>query len=401
MGNLYIWFASVTERRDFVLQLLEIPELAEQNGTTKKEREKLEDLALHLDLLDAGKTKSPYYNLHKRYYNARISRYERQTFTQPWDLPVVFMKGLRQLYTQNSYAFRPGKWLVLQFRATKEAAKLYRWVVHQIPKERIGRSIPLPKSYFARKNVEWAKELFAPNHPIKLATLQKMYTRLLRAKVEAPELFKGKTVYLWEQLAFAFNYYGQIKQAEKCLRIQAGLQPKESDAFLNLGVLLAEGGFYAEAIAAYREGLRRTPHCEYLNYNLAQLATFLGREDLAQTAINQAILANPSRGLNLFAKGELCLEKKQYEAAAQYFRQAFALSEDENWRTLRIDCLRNLGLAYLKLDELDQAKETLTQAIALDPDCASSYRLLGECYRELGEEWLARLNLRKAQQLAN
>ena len=331
MGNLYIWFASVTERRDFVLRLLGIPELAEQNGTTKKEREKLEDLELHLDLLDAGKTKSPYYNLHKRYYNARISRYERQTFTQPWDLPVVFMKGLRQLYTQNSYAFRPGKWLVLQFRATKEAAKLY----------------------------------------------------------------------LWEQLAFAFNYYGQIKQAEKCLRIQAGLQPKESDAFLNLGVLLAEGGFYAEAIAAYREGLRRTPHCEYLNYNLAQLGTFLGRGDLAQTAINQAILANPSRGLNLYAKGELCLEKKQYEAAAQYFRQAFALSEDENWRTLRIDCLRNLGLAYLKLDELDQAKETLTQAIALDPDCVSSYRLLGECYRELGEEWLARLNLRKAQQLAN
>jgi len=51
LSNLYIWFATVTERRDFVLQLLEIRGFAEQNGTTKKEKEQLEDLELHLDLL--------------------------------------------------------------------------------------------------------------------------------------------------------------------------------------------------------------------------------------------------------------------------------------------------------------------------------------------------------------
>ena len=71
MSNLYIWFATVTERRDFVLQLLEIRGFAEQNGTTKKEKEQLEDLELHLDLLDAGKTKSPYYNLYT--YNTSIA----------------------------------------------------------------------------------------------------------------------------------------------------------------------------------------------------------------------------------------------------------------------------------------------------------------------------------------
>jgi|LSQX01.1.fsa_nt_gb hypothetical protein len=67
MSNLYIWFATVTERSDSVLQLLEMPELAEQNGTTKKEKEQLGDLKLHLELLDAGRTTSPYYNLHKRF----------------------------------------------------------------------------------------------------------------------------------------------------------------------------------------------------------------------------------------------------------------------------------------------------------------------------------------------
>lgn len=48
------WFATVTERRAFVLELLEIPELAEQNRPKKARKEHLElvdDLEKHLDRL--------------------------------------------------------------------------------------------------------------------------------------------------------------------------------------------------------------------------------------------------------------------------------------------------------------------------------------------------------------
>ena len=38
MSNLHIWFATVTERRAFVLELLKIPELAEQNRPKKAQK---------------------------------------------------------------------------------------------------------------------------------------------------------------------------------------------------------------------------------------------------------------------------------------------------------------------------------------------------------------------------
>jgi len=132
-----------------------------------------------------------------------------------------------------------------------------------------------------QERVQWAKELLAVDRPLQVSVLQRIYSELLAVKNAAPELFAGDDVYLWEQLAFAFHYHAQIKQAERCLRIQAELQPDKSDAFLNLGVFLTDAGYYDAALAAYQEGLQRTPHCEFLNYNLATLASFLGRHDLA------------------------------------------------------------------------------------------------------------------------
>lgn len=402
MGNLYIWFATATERREFVLRLLEIPRLAKRNGTKKAEKEHrklVEDLAECLALLDSGKTKSPYFNLHKRYYNGVIPTYETKQFTRPWDPPIVFMKGFRQLYTQNSYAFRPGKWLVLQFRATKEAMERYNWVLGQIPKERLGRNVPLPPSYFARKKLEWAKEFLSRKHSLTPGELQKVYSELNGVQAEYPEVFNGDDAYLWEQLAFGFNSYGQIKQAEACLRIQAGLQPTKSDSFLNLGVFLTGYGLYQSAIAAYQEGLKRAPQCEFLNYNLASLASFLGRDALAQSALNQAMIANPERGLNFFAKGALCLEKEQYEMAIKYFRQAIDLTEGEEWQSLRIDCMINEGFANLKLGKYDRAIELLQRANSLDADRTKTHELLAECYKQQGEEWFWRWHLKRVQQL--
>ncbi|NLL42187.1 MAG: hypothetical protein GX251_02460 [Firmicutes bacterium] len=173
----------------------------------------------------------------------------------------------------------------------------------------------------ASRKLEWVEEVFSQNRPIQLKVLHKVYSELSYVKGEAPELFAGDRVYLWEQLAFAFNYYGQIKQVEKSLRNQAELQPAKSDAFLNLGVFLTDRGFYQEAIAVYKEGLERTPTCEFLNYNLANLARFTGQHKLAEKALNDAMLANPSRGLNLLAKAEHCLEQEQYEMAVSTWKR--------------------------------------------------------------------------------
>lgn len=271
---------------------------------------------------------------------------------------------------------------------------------HKAECNRTERTEQGSKLETARKKMEWAEGLFAQNRPLQVRVLQKMYSELLWVKNEVPQLFQGDAVYLWEQLAFAFNYYGQLKQAERCLRIQAELQPDKSDAFLNLGVFLTDAGYYDAAIAAYREGLKRTPHCEFPNYNLAALAGFLGRHELAQAALNEAMVANPSRGLNLLAKGELCLERKQYEAAVQYFQEALDWAREEELPGQQLECLRGLGLAYLKLQQLDQAQKVLEAAVSLDPDCAASHELLTQCHQLQGNQWLFRTHWKRARELA-
>lgn len=253
----------------------------------------------------------------------------------------------------------------------------------------------------ASRKLEWVEEVFSQNRPIQLKVLHKVYSELSYVKGEAPELFAGDRVYLWEQLAFAFNYYGQIKQVEKSLRNQAELQPAKSDAFLNLGVFLTDRGFYQEAIAVYKEGLERTPNCEFLNYNLANLARFTGQHKLAEKALNDAMLANPSWGLNLLAKAEHCLEQEQYEMAVQYLEEALPLLQEEEWWSWHQDCLHSMGLALLELNRPEQARGVLLEALALDADCGFCHELLGRCYKQLGEVWLSRVHLKRAKELAD
>lgn len=132
---------------------------------------------------------------------------------------------------------------------------------------------------------------------------------------------------------------------------------------------------------------------------LASLASFLGRDALAQSALNQAMITNPERGLNLYAKGALCLEKEQYEMAIKYFRQAIDLTKGEEWESLKIDCLIDEGFANLKLGGCDRAIEHLQRANSLDVDRTKTHELLAECYKHQGEEWLWRWHLKRVQQL--
>lgn len=402
MSNLYIWFPNSEVRRTFVIELLEIPELAPRNGTKKAKKEyerQMESLNEYLEYLEAGKTRSPYFNLYKDYYQGNIPEWELKQMVDPWDPPRVFMKGFRQLYTQDSYEHRPGKWLVIQFRNTKQAAERYDWVLERIPTEWLGRNVPLPKTYQAEQKVKWVERVLENYEYLECDLLNKLLDALKYAKIENPRLFRGKRVYLWERLAFEYQSYGNLSKAEHCLRIQATLQPGSSEAFLNLGVFLTEAGRFSDAIAAYKEGLAVTPNCEFLNYNLASLYTSMGQPLLAQRALNEAILANPERGLNHFIKGEACMENQQFEAALTYFQQALTLLEDEEWVSVKLETLLNIGAAYMHLGQLDKAVTSFSEALGLEPDCLEAHAYLASCFGRQNNQARAKWHSMKARQL--
>ena len=138
MPNLYIWFESVEERRAFVMELLEIPEIVPHNNS-KQARQEAARRKKHLDgyiaLLESSKTSSPYYSLHKRVNDALSPEAVDESELEPWSELAVFAKGFRQVYVQNSYMKRPGKWLVIDFRNTNTGLQRLQWVLQRIPRK--------------------------------------------------------------------------------------------------------------------------------------------------------------------------------------------------------------------------------------------------------------------------
>ncbi|MDK2985661.1 MAG: hypothetical protein PWQ96_1303 [Clostridia bacterium] len=423
MSNLYVWFPNGKERRDFVKELLEIGPIVPKSESLKalKETEKLKkDLILYLDMLDEGKTKSPYYELHKLFYMGIIPDVKQKL--KPWAELEVFKKGFRRIYTQKSYFFRSGYWLILQFRENKAGREKRQWVLERIPKARLGLNVPIPMEVICKQKLDWVRKVLKNvtiEQPYKSKDLGKALKYLNRVKEYAPQLFKGENVYLWEQLGWAYNAWGDIEKAEYCLRTQASFQPGCNDAFLNLGVFFAERGQWKKAIAAYVEGLKVNPKDEFIYFNLAALYRDEGKRDYALKMLNNAIIENPQRGLNYKLKGDIHHDAGEYEAALSNYKKAVKLLDD-GWESIKIECylkmasiykksnefqmaanvletayniensntqvLIQLALLYAKnLNQWKKAKKYAEQALDFDPYCSKACFILAEYYELIGE----------------
>ncbi|NLD68240.1 MAG: tetratricopeptide repeat protein [Limnobacter sp.] len=81
--------------------------------------------------------------------------------------------------------------------------------------------------------------------------------------------------------------------AEAAYRAAIAAAPDCADAYLNLGVLLAESGRHAEAERLYRDGLRICSDEPVLHFNLAVALEDLGRSDEALRAYEDCLRLAP------------------------------------------------------------------------------------------------------------
>ena len=82
-------------------------------------------------------------------------------------------------------------------------------------------------------------------------------------------------------------------EAEAAYRRAIAAAPTRADAYLNLGVLLADAGRHAEALAVYRQGLRHCPGEALLHYNLAVALEDAKQPEAAIGAYEQAVKLDP------------------------------------------------------------------------------------------------------------
>ena len=202
--------------------------------------------------------------------------------------------------------------------------------------------------------------------PLSRREMDDIFDFLGKVRHNTPELLTPQHAYIWETLAYAYNSRGNLARMEHCLRSQAAFQPGLTDAFINLGAFLVAHGLYARAVRAYVDGLQVDPDCEYLSYNLASLYCELGNRKLALQAVNEAILANPERGINHKLKADILVEYEDYHAAILTYRTAIPLFLKET-NAVRLGALLGLTRAFEANNDHQNAVETLFDALALDP----------------------------------
>lgn len=130
---------------------------------------------------------------------------------------------------------------------------------------------------------------------------------------------------------------------------------------LALGHSLVAEGRLDEAVAAYREALRREPRSAEATNFLAVALARLGRRDEAASLFEEAIRLDPAFAHPHHGLGTLAAQAGDFARARDHFAAACERAPDS--AAMRLDLARVLE----QLGEIDAAREALRAAVALDP----------------------------------
>jgi Flp pilus assembly protein TadD len=97
----------------------------------------------------------------------------------------------------------------------------------------------------------------------------------------------GSLYVAWERPSEALTFYQQA----------AALEPDSAEWPRNIGVLLANLGDVAGAVAALETAVTLAPNDPQLQYELGQVYAYAGRFEQARLAFAQALMLNPDVGL--------------------------------------------------------------------------------------------------------
>jgi tetratricopeptide (TPR) repeat protein len=158
----------------------------------------------------------------------------------------------------------------------------------------------------------------------KSGVVVKVPQRRTRAAAGAPE--PGATATVWFDRALALEQV-DVPAAIEAYRRALALDPTMSDACINLGRLVHEGGDPVEAMHWYREAIKRAPDDPVAHYDLALALEDQGDTTAATTHYHHAVEIDPDFADAHFNLGRLLDQVGQ-----------------------RVEALRHL-LAYKKLTE--------------------------------------------------
>ena len=176
-------------------------------------------------------------------------------------------------------------------------------------------------------------------------------------------------------------------RAELKRRVQAAL----AGAYLNLGVMQARSGRFAEAAELFEKAAEADANVPQVQYALGVAYFNARRYDKATGPLSRALAERPGPELKRML-ATAWLNTKAYDKAADLLRDDPELSANPSLQFA-------YGLALVRSDRAAEAERVFSQLIARHGDSAELSVLLGQAHAQQVEFEAARESLRRALQL--
>jgi len=182
------------------------------------------------------------------------------------------------------------------------------------------------------------------------------------------------------ELALSYMAAGELYLAEQSLRAALKIEPQSLQALANLGALLQRRGFLEAAAEQYSAFLDIEPEDIEVRCNLANALMEAGQDDLALTAIGEALKRSPGHPLILANKGAILCAQEAYLEAVEVLEPVCQKGPVDDM------ALVNLGYAMRHSGDIHQSAEVLRAAVRVNPANARAVADLANTEMQLGQQ---------------
>ncbi|HZP84446.1 MAG TPA: tetratricopeptide repeat protein [Chthonomonadaceae bacterium] len=191
---------------------------------------------------------------------------------------------------------------------------------------------------------------------------------------------------------------GKDEDALQILKMFLQTHPRSAPAHYALAQLYQQNGAYKRALEEARAATQANAQDPDVWRMVGEEALRAGVPEEAESALRRAVELRPADWRNQTGLGNALVERKQSEAALVCFREAVRLAPQEAVAHL---CLgRALLMAAHSDSEVEAARQSLLQALALQPEMVPAYLLLGQSYARQQRWPEARRILEQTERLA-
>lgn len=197
-------------------------------------------------------------------------------------------------------------------------------------------------------------------------------------------------------LGFTYKFMGNNSDAIECFENVIAVNPTDVLAYNHLGAIYASEKDHAKAVATYKRGLQIDPNHPILQFNMAKSLQEMHDDSSAIQAYETALRAKPGWQDAVIAYSELLLAHRKTKTAGELVQNAIGLHPQDAGLYMQLgritmrqsnfnraavafetanrlasknaDTLRELAVAYEKLDRNEEAVASIKEARKIDSD---------------------------------